>query len=76
MIRKPIKDVKVSLTQNIQRAINKADRCGKIPLGTWVPDMCANNLGLWNRHSERDEEETDEDEDKKYVLGDTLEELD
>ena len=72
MIRKPIKDVKVLLTQNIQRAINKADRCWKIPLGRWVPDMCANVT----RPSERDEEEIDEDEDKKYVLGDTLEELD
>ena len=76
-IKKPIKDVKMLLTQNIQRAINKADRCGKIPLGRWVPDMCA-TYGLRRsvRHSERDEEEIDEDEDKKYVLGDILEELD
>jgi hypothetical protein len=28
------------------------------------------------RPSARDEEEIDKDEDKKYVLGDTLEELD
>ena len=72
MTRKPIKDVKVLLTQNIQRAINKADHCGKIPLGRWVPDMCANVI----RPSKRDEEEIDEDEDNTYVLGDTLEELD
>ena len=72
MIRKPIKDAKVFLTQKIQRAINKADRCGKIPLGRWVPDMCANVT----RPSERDEEEIDEDEDKKYVLCDILEVLD
>ena len=71
-------EVKVLLTQNIQRAINKADRCGKIPLGRWVPDMCANVI----RNSERDEdeneneEEIDEDEDKKFVLGNFLEELD
>ena len=59
--------LKVLLTQNIQRAINNADRCGKIPLGRWVPDMCANVI----RNSERDEDENEEeiDEDKKYVLG-------
>jgi hypothetical protein len=62
--------VKDLLTQNIQRAINKADRCGKTPLGSWVPDMCANV----NRNS--DKEEIDEDDDKKYFLGDSLEELD
>jgi hypothetical protein len=44
---------------------------------SWVPDMCA-NYGLWRsvRRSEKDEEEIVEDEDKKYVLGDILEELD
>ena len=64
MIRKPIKDVKVSLTQNIQRAINKADHCEKIP------------LKLIHLLSWAAVDETDEDADKKYVLGDTLEELD
>ena len=34
--------------------------------------MCANVI----RPSASDEEEIDEDEDKKYVLGDTLAELD
>jgi hypothetical protein len=73
LIRKPIKDVKVLLTQNIQRAINKADCCGKISLELALCiHMCANVI----RPSARDEEEIDEDEDKKYVLGDTLEELD
>ena len=65
--------MKVLLTQNIQRAINKADRGGKISLGlSLCIHMCANVI----RPSPRDEEEINEDEDKKYVLGDTLEELD
>ena len=64
MIRKPIRDVKVSLTQNIQRAFNKADHCKKIP------------LKLIHLLSWAAVDETDEDADKKYVLGDTLEELD
>ena len=82
-----MKVLKVLLTQNIQRAINNADRCGKIPLGRWVPDMCANVI----RHSvdndvtdsERNEDENDdneeetiEDGDKQYVLGNIVEELD
>jgi hypothetical protein len=73
VIRKPIKDAKVLQTQNIQRAINKADRGGKISLELALCiHMCANVI----RPIARDEEEIDEDEDKKYVLGDTLEELD
>ena len=64
MIRKPIRDVKVSLTQNIQRAFNKADHCEKIP------------LKLIHLLSWAAVEETVEDEDKKYVLGESLEELD
>ena len=64
MIRKPIKDVKVSLTQNIQRAFNKADHC-------WSPARKLIHLLSWAAV-----DETDEDADKKYVLGDTLEELD
>jgi hypothetical protein len=65
--------VKVLLTQNIQRVINKGDRCGKILLGLALCiHMCANVI----RPCARDEEEIDEDEGKKHVLGDTLEELD
>ena len=56
--------MKVSLSQNIQRAINKADHCEKIP------------LKLIHLLSWAAVDETDEDADKKYVLGDTLEELD
>ena len=68
-------EVKVLLTQNIQRAINKADRCGKIPLVSCIA------VSHWERKlihllSWAAVEETDEDEDKKYVLGDTLEEMD
>ena len=75
-----MKDVKVLLTQNIQRAINKANCCGKIPLGRWVPDMCKNVIRYSAdnevKESESDEDEKDEYESKTYVLGDILEELD
>ena len=71
-----MKEVKELLSQNVKRAINKADRCGKIPLERWVPDMCANVIRNSERDEDEKEEEIDEDEDNKYVLGDTLEELD
>ena len=71
--------MKVSLTQNIQRAIyrghQRADHCGQIPLVSSIA------VSHWSRKlihllSWAAVEETDEDEDKKFVLGDTLEELD
>ena len=64
--------MKVSLTQNIYRAINEADRCGKIPLGSWVPNICVNG-GLW--HPSKVTKNSESDEDKEDV-SDTLEELD
>ena len=48
------------LSQNIQRAINKADCSGKIPLGGWVSDMCANVI----KHS-LDNEATDSESDEE-----------
>ena len=47
-------EVKVLLTQNIQRAINKADRCANV---------------IRNSERDEDENEEEIDEDKKYVLG-------
>ena len=48
------------LSQKIQRAINKADCSGKIPLGGWVSDMCANVI----KHS-LDNEATDSESDEE-----------
>ena len=68
-----MKDMKVSLTQNIHRAISEAHRCGKIPLGSWVPHTCVNG-GLWHPSIQISDNDNAEDEDKRYV--DTLAELD
>ena len=73
-----MKDMKVSLTQNKQRAISEAHRCGKIPLGRWVPSVCVDG-GLWHpskqdRNSESDErEEAAEDEDNSCATSDIFE---
>ena len=62
-----MKEVKVFLIQNIQRAINKADRCGPIPLGGWVPEMCQNVIRHFVDNDETDSESDDILEDDNSV---------
>ena len=59
---------KVLLIQNIPRATNKADRCGPIPLGGWVPDMCQNVIRHFVDNEETDSESDDILEDDNSVL--------
>ena len=63
-----MKYVKVLLVQNIHRAINKADRCGPIPLGGWVPDKCQNVIRHFVDNEETDSESDDILEDDNSVL--------